>query len=79
MNVALFGMTANEWKTQSPNKQGNIRDCANTIELSILSNLEFYNSKLIARKVSQKQRLILLNDEANKEKEVFNRNNSKSI
>ena len=75
LNVALFGMTASEWKNINPDKKGNIRDFATTIELSILSNLEFYNSKLIANNIPQKERLIVLNSEANKEKELFNRNN----
>lgn len=75
LNVALFGMTASEWKNINPDKNGNIRDFATTIELSILSNLEFYNSKLIANNIPQKERLIVLNSEANKEKELFNRNN----
>jgi len=75
LNVALFGMTASEWKSINPDKKGNIRDFATTIELSILSNLEFYNSKLIANNIPQKERLIVLNGEANKEKELFNRNN----
>ena len=75
LNVALFGMTANDWKSLNPEKKGNLRDFATTIELSILSNLEFYNSKLIANSIPQKERLIVLNSEANKEKELFNRNN----
>ena len=79
LNVALFGMTANEWKTLNPDKKGNIRDYATTIELSILSNLEFYNSKLIANSIPQRERLIILNGEANKEKELFNRNNETQL
>ena len=75
INVALFGMTANEWKIFNPNKKGNMRDYATTIELSILSNLEFYNSKLIANSITQKERLVVLNSEANKEKELFNLKN----
>lgn len=79
LNVALFGMTAKEWKTNNPNKDGNIRDFATTIELAILSNLEFHNSKLIEQQVSQQKRLIILNAEANREKKLFNENNIKSI
>ena len=75
LNVALFGMTANEWKTLNPNKKGNIRDYASTIELSILSNLEFYNAKMIGNLIPQHERLEILNEEANKEKDLFNRNN----
>ena len=79
LNVALFGVTASEWKNKNPNKKGNIRDYATIIELSILSNLEFYNSKLIANNNPQKERLIKLNNEANKEKTLFNKNNVKLL
>ena len=79
LNVALFGVTASEWKNKNQDKKGNLRDYATIIELSILSNLEFYNSKLIANNTSQKDRLILLNNEANKEKILFNKNNEKRL
>ena len=79
LNVALFGKTAKEWRNENSEKEGNIRDYANTIELAILSNLEFLNAQLIAKKINQKERLILLNKEANREKELFNRNNQKAI
>lgn len=79
LNVALFGKTAKEWRDENPDKDGNIRDYANTIELAILSNLEYLNSMLIAQKIDQSERLILLNKEANREKELFNRNNIKAI
>ncbi len=36
LNVVLFGITAKEWKNANPNKQGNVRDYTNTIELAIL-------------------------------------------
>ena len=48
LNVALFGKTAKEWREVNPDKEGNLRDYANTIELAILSNLEFMNAQLIA-------------------------------
>ena len=79
LNVALFGKTAKEWREINPDKEGNLRDYANTIELAILSNLEFMNAQLIANKISSEERLIILNKEANKEKELFNRNNEKPI
>ena len=79
LNVALFGKTAKEWRDSNPNKEGNIRDYANTIELAILSNLEYLNSMLITQKQSQQERLVLLNKEANREKSLFNKNNTKSI
>ncbi len=79
LNVALFGKTAKEWRDENPNKEGNIRDYANTIELAILSNLEYLNSMLIAQKIDQSERLVLLNKEANREKKLFNKNNVKPV
>ena len=74
LNVALFGKTAKEWREENPGKEGNVRDYANTIELAILSNLEYLNSMLISQSVSQQERLVLLNKEANREKALFNKN-----
>ncbi|MGM9971065.1 MAG: KilA-N domain-containing protein [Anaeroplasmataceae bacterium] len=74
LNVALFGMKAKEWQEKNPEKNGNIRDYATTIELAILSNLEYHNSILIKDGISQNERLIILNKEANYQKELFNRN-----
>ena len=79
LNVALFGRTAAEWKSENPNLEGNIRDYANTIELAILSNLEFMNSKLISSGLKQSERIVILNKEANREKGLFNKNNVKVI
>jgi hypothetical protein len=79
LNVALFGMRAKQWHDSNPNKKGNIRDYASTIELAILSNIEFKNAELIEQKLSQQDRLILLNSEANREKALFNKNNEKAV
>ena len=79
LNVALFGMRAREWQEKNLDKKGNIRDYASTIELAILSNLEYHNSLLIKDGIVQKERLIVLNKEANREKELFNKNNVKVI
>ena len=79
LNVALFGMRAKEWRDKNPNKEGNIRDYATTIELAVLSNLEYHNSILIKENISQGNRLIILNEEANNQKTLFNKNNVKNI
>ena len=79
LNVAIFGKTASEWKNENQDKSGNIRDYANTIELAILSNLEFLNARLIEKKLYQKERLLILNEEANREKNLFNNNNKKCL
>ena len=74
LNVALFGLKAKEWKEKNLDKPGNMRDYASIIELAILSNIEYYNSLLIKENISQKDRLLILNKEANRQKELFNRN-----
>lgn len=50
LNVALFGMTAKEWKDKNPTLDGNMRDYANILQLVIFSNLENLNSEMIAHK-----------------------------
>lgn len=79
LNVALFGKTSSQWKKENPALEGNIRDYANAIELAILSNLEFYNSKLIEGNLASSKRIVLLNKEANEEKAIFNKNNQKLL
>jgi len=76
-NVALFGVRAKQWRDSGPLKKGNIRDYASTIELAIISNIEFKNAELIEEKLPEQERLVILNAEANKEKDPFNRNSEK--
>jgi len=61
LNVALFGMTALEWRTTNPEKEGNIRDYANIVQLVVLSNMESINAVLIRQGLPQSERLIQLN------------------
>lgn len=61
LNVALFGMTAKEWRDNNPDKKGNIRDHATLEQLVILSNLESINALLIHQELSQGERLMQLN------------------
>ena len=61
LNVALFGMTAREWKTRNPNTKGNMRDNASLHQLIVLSNLESLNAHLIKQNISQAERLTILN------------------
>ena len=61
LNVALFGVTAKEWRDVNPDLKGNIRDYATINELICLSNMENINAVLINDRVSQKERLIKLN------------------
>jgi len=61
LNVALFGMTAKEWREANPNLKGNIRDYATINELICLSNMENLNAVFINEKLPQRERLIKLN------------------
>ena len=61
LNVALFGLTAKEWRENNRGKKGNIRDYANVSQLVCLSNLENLNALFINEGLSQKDRLIKLN------------------
>ena len=74
LNVALFGMTAKEWKDKNPDLKGNMRDYANILQLVILSNLENINAELINQGVSQRQRLERLNEIAKKQFEILQDN-----
>ena len=71
LNVALFGMTAKEWKDKNPTLEGNMRDYANILQLVILSNLENLNSEMIAQKIEQKIRLERLNEIAKKQYNIL--------
>lgn len=62
LNVALFGMTAREWREADPDKEGNIRDHATLEQLVVLSNLESINSVLIHQGLAQQDRLSQLNE-----------------
>ncbi|WLS91171.1 hypothetical protein RAM21_10955 [Gilliamella apicola] len=61
LNMALFGMTAAQWRQANPNQKGNIRDVATLEQLVVLSNLESINSVLIHQGISGCERLIQLN------------------
>ena len=61
LNVALFGITAKQWKDANPNAKGNMRDDASIEQLVVLSNTESINALLIEQNLSQKNRLIQLN------------------
>lgn len=60
LNVALFNKTAKQWRDDNPSLKGNIRDYASINELLVLSNLENYNSILIKKGITQKERMIEL-------------------
>jgi hypothetical protein len=61
LNVALFGLTAKEWRDKNPGAKGNIRDEATIEQLVVLSNMESINALLIQQGSSQSERLVQLN------------------
>lgn len=61
LNMALFGLTAADWRQQNPEAIGNIRDAATLEQLVVLSNLESINSVLIRQGLNQTKRLTQLN------------------
>jgi len=62
LNVALFGITAKDWRENNPDKSGNIRDHASIEQLVVLSNMESLNAMLISRGIPQGERLQQLNE-----------------
>lgn len=64
INMALFGMTAKEWKQKNPKQKGNMRDHATTEQLLVLSNIQALNASLIEWDTDPVQRLELLNKAA---------------
>jgi len=71
LNVALFGITAKEWRDANPLLKGNMRDYASINELICLSNLENLNAVLITDGISQKERLVKLNQIAIQQMKVL--------
>ncbi|MEZ3525658.1 MAG: KilA-N domain-containing protein [Muribaculaceae bacterium] len=61
LNVAMFGMTAKQWREANPDLKGNIRDYASVSELICLSNMESLNAVFIEQGLPQSERLIKLN------------------
>ena len=61
LNMALFGKTAQQWRTENLDLKGNIRDTANIEQLVVLSNMESMNAVLIHKGLSQSERLKELN------------------
>ena len=78
LNVALFGITAKEWRNKNPKlaENGNIRDYTDLLHLVILNNLENINAELIKMNISQSDRLVKLNNIAKKQMELLKNNDS---
>ena len=71
LNVALFGMTAKEWKNANPNLEGNMRDYADILHLVVLINLENLNAEMITDGIDQKTRIEKLNNTARRQIEIL--------
>ncbi len=61
LNVALFGLTAKQWREANPKAEGNIRDEATIEQLVVLSNMESINAVLIHQGLTQSDQLKQLN------------------
>jgi hypothetical protein len=80
LNVALFGITAKEWRTNNQDKKGNMRDDASLEQLVVLSNLESLNAVFIQQGLQQNERLIQLNKVAIMQmKSLLNNNQMKKL
>jgi hypothetical protein len=79
LNVALFGITAKQWREANPNLKGNIRDYANIIELICLSNMENLNAVFINENIPQSERLVKLNKIARQQIKVLQEVNNRKL
>ena len=71
LNVAMFGKTAKQWRTENPDLSGNIRDYATINQLICLSNMESLNAVFINEGLSQRERLEKLNKIAIQQMQVL--------
>ena len=79
LNMALFGMTASQWRTKNPDLLGNIRDYATINELICLANLENLNSVFINEGLKQSERLEKLNKIAISQMQILNDTDAKYL
>jgi hypothetical protein len=79
LNVAMFGMTAKQWRDANPDLKGNIRDYATINELICLSNMENLNAVLINDGIPQGERLVKLNQIAIQQMQVLEDNRGRKL
>ena len=79
LNVAMFGMTAKQWREANPELKGNIRDYATINELICLSNMENINAVLINDGIPQGERLVKLNQIAIQQMQVLEDNEGRRL
>ena len=79
LNVAMFGMTAKQWRDANPELKGNIRDYATINELICLSNMENINAVLINEGIAQADRLVKLKQIAIQQMQVLEENGNQNL
>ena len=79
LNMAMFGITAKQWRDANPDKKGNIRDYASINELICLSNMENLNAVFINDGMSQSDRLIKLNQIAIQQMRILEDTNGRHL
>ena len=79
LNMAMFGITAKQWRDANPDKKGNIRDYASINELICLSNMENLNAVFINDGISQSDRLIKLNQIAIQQMRILEDTNGRHL
>ena len=79
LNVAMFGMTAKQWREANADKKGNIRDYATINELLCLSNMENLNAVFIDQGLPQGERLIKLNQIAIQQMKVLEGDDNRKL
>ena len=79
LNVAMFGMTAKQWRETNPDLKGNIRDYATINELICLSNMENINAVLINDGMPQGERLVKLNQIAIQQMQILGSNEKRNL
>ncbi len=79
LNVAMFGLTARQWREANPELKANIRDYATVNELICLSNMENINAVLINDGVPQGERLVKLNQIAIQQMQVLEENKNRNL
>ena len=79
LNVAMFGMTAKQWREANPELKGNIRDYATINELICLSNMENINAVLINDGMPQSERLVKLNQIAIQQMRILEGENGRNL
>ena len=79
LNVAMFGVTAKQWRDANPDLKGNIRDYATINELICLSNMENINAVLIDDGLPQSERLVKLNKVAIQQMQVLGNDENRKL